>query len=102
MAERLSPSVERAVAVALASGLPYVGLRDRIPDPRLFAYVSLALARSDRVLPIALEDDRLLVVCDHADPRLDAVIEAFPSLRIDVAIAAREEIDRALAAVEAG
>lgn len=90
-----------ALELSFVSGRPLVGLRDFMPDERLFLYVPLPLAQSQRVCPLVLVEDSLKVASAFLDPDLGPVRERFPNLRIEVVIAARDEILEALHRVAA-
>ena len=92
---------ERALAVTLAmrSGRPYEGLRDFAPDPRLFLYVPLGVAIRERIVPLLLVSDTLVVASAYLDPDLSVVRERFPNLTVEVAVAPRGEILEALTRV---
>jgi type II secretion system (T2SS) protein E len=85
-----------ALEVAAASGRPYAGLRDFVPDPRLFAYLPVPIAMRERVCPLVLVGDSLKVAAAFLDPDLGYVERRFPSLSVDLGIAPRSEILEAL------
>lgn len=85
-----------ALAIALDAGLPYTGLRDFTPDPKLFSYVPLSLATREVVVPVILVGDTLKVASARPDPDLSLVRSRFPYLSIDIVIAPAPEIDLAL------
>jgi hypothetical protein len=85
-----------ALDVALQHGLPYTGLRDFEPDPRLFHYVPVPFAVQHRVLPLLIVGDTLKVACAVPDPDLSVLRTRFPALSVDIVIAPGPEIDRVL------
>ncbi len=88
-----------ALALAVRSGLPFVGLRSFSPDPAHFLYVPLSLALTEHVCPLALGEDSLRLATAFIDPDLSFVQERFPSLEIEFAVSPRVEILAALLAV---
>lgn len=94
--ENAPDSAREALDVALSSGLPYSGLRDFEPDPRLFHYVPLTYALSHRLLPMLIVGDTLKVASAVADPDLSLLKTRFPYLAVDIVIAPGPEIDRVL------
>jgi hypothetical protein len=89
-------SSRAALDVALRHGLPYTGLRDFEPDPRLFHYVPLPFAVQHRVLPLLIVGDTLKVAAASPDPDLSLLKTRFPYLAVDIVIAPGPEIDRVL------
>jgi type II secretion system (T2SS) protein E len=87
----------RALALALDSGRPFIGLRDRGIDPRLFFYVPRELAEREGMMALELVGDVLTVAASTFDPDLGAVNRRFPNVRIDVVMAREDEIMAALA-----
>jgi hypothetical protein len=85
-----------ALDAALRSGLPYTGLRDFTPDPRLFHYVPLTVAQQLRIVPLLIVGDTLKVAATTADPDLSLLKTRFPYLAVDIVIAPGPEIDRVL------
>lgn len=85
-----------ALELSYVSDLPLVGLRDFVPDERLFLYVPLNVAQSQRVCPIVLVGDSLKIATAYLDPDLASVRERFPNLRLELTVAARDEILAAL------
>lgn len=85
-----------ALDVALQHGLPYTGLRDFEPDPRLFHYVPLPFAVQHRVLPMLIVGDTLKVAAALPNPDLSLLKTRFPYLAVDIVIAPGPEIDRVL------
>ena len=85
-----------AFALALRSGRRYEGLRGFVPQHRLFLYVPLALAQRERVVPIVMVGDTLTLASAFLDPDLGLVRERFPNLKLDLALAPRNEILDAL------
>ncbi|HET7567398.1 MAG TPA: hypothetical protein VFJ91_05360 [Gaiellaceae bacterium] len=88
-----------AMELAVRSGLPFTDLRDFVPDERLFLYVPLVNAISERVVPIVLVDDRLHVASVYLQPRLEGVRRHFPKLDLAIEIAPRGQVLAALNAV---
>jgi hypothetical protein len=86
----------RALALALDSGRPFVGLRNRRVDARLFFYVPRELAEREGMMALELDGDVLTVAASTLDPDLGAVIRRFPNVRIDVVMAHADEIMAAL------
>jgi hypothetical protein len=85
-----------ALALALRSGLRYEGLRDFVPDERLFLYLPLPIATAERLLPIALTDDTLVVATAFVDADLSYLQRMFPNLQLERVIAPRNDILEAL------
>lgn len=92
----MSDEPREALAIALDAGLPYTGLRDFTPDPRLFSYVPPALAAREVVVPVILVGDTLKVASARPKPDLSLVRSRFPYLTVDIVIAPATEIDLAL------
>ena len=91
-----------ALELAARAGLPYGGLRDFIPDPRLFLYVPVATAVAERVCPLVLVDDSLKLASAYLDPDLAAVRLRFPNLELSLVIVPRDELLVALLFVAPG
>lgn len=90
-----------ALALAVRSGRPYRGLRGLCPDHRLFLHVPLHVAQRERVLPLELTSERLLLAAAYLDPDLSSVAERFPSLQLELVVAPRVEVLAALQRVGA-
>ena len=88
----MTESERLALTLALASGLPYVGLRGANPDPHLLLYLPAALARSDDIVPVSLEENLLRVVCASPDADLEPIRSRFPRLALEVSLSGAEEI----------
>jgi hypothetical protein len=89
-------SSRAALDIALRNGLPYTGLREFEPDPRLFHYVPLSFAVQNHVLPLLIVGDTLKVACAAPDVDLSLLRTRFPALAVDIVIAPGPEIDRVL------
>jgi hypothetical protein len=89
-----------ALDVALRNHLPYTGLRDFEPDPKLFHYVSITYAVQHRVVPLLVVGDTLKVAAEVPDPDLSLLKTRFPYLAVDIVIAPGPEIDRVLEHVQ--
>jgi MshEN domain len=85
-----------ALALAFRSGRPYQGLRDFIPDERLFLYLPLSIAVKERLLPLVLADDSLVVASAFVDADVSYLRERFPNLAVVLVISPRKEILEAL------
>jgi len=85
-----------ALEIASASRRPYAGLRDFVPDPRLFVYLPVPIAVRERVCPLVLVGDSLKLASAFLDPDLSHLERRFPNLSADFAIAPRGEILEAL------
>jgi len=93
---KLIDDEQLAVALAFRSGLPYQGLRDFVPDERLFLYLPLAIAMRERLLPLVLIGDSLVVATAFVDADLSYLRDRFPNLAADLVISPRREILEAL------
>ena len=89
-----------ALAVALAAGLEFTGLRGFEPDPKLFHYVPSSLAAREKVVPVILVGDVLKVASASPTPDLSLVRSRFPYVTVDIVIAPASEIDAALRRAE--
>jgi Type II secretion system (T2SS), protein E, N-terminal domain len=85
-----------ALEIASAAGRPFSGLRDFVPDPRLFVYLPVPIAVRERVCPLVLTGSSLRVASAFLDPDLSQLERRFPSLAVDLGIAPRSEILAAL------
>jgi type II secretion system (T2SS) protein E len=90
-----------ALETASRAGRPYTGLRDFVPDPRLFVYLPVPIAMRERVCPLLLirkwrGDDSLKLASAYLDPDLSYLERRFPNMSIELAIAPRSEILEAL------
>jgi hypothetical protein len=85
-----------AIARAFEADLPFIGLRDHEPDPDLDRVVPPGAARSARALPLFADDERVRVAV--ADPAADlgALSPYLEGRRVELVIAAREELDAVL------
>jgi hypothetical protein len=81
-----------ALALALDTGLPYVGLRDVTPDPNLLLYLPAALARTTEIVPLSLEENMLRLVCASPDADLGPIRSRFPRLALEVSLSGVDEI----------
>ncbi len=90
-----------ALEVASRAGRPFTGLRDFVPDPRLFVYLPLPIATRERVCPLVLIGDSLKLASAFLEPDLAYVERRFPNLGVDITIAPRSEILEALNRVTA-
>ena len=82
--------------MALQHGLAYTGLRDFEPDPRLWHYIPVSFAVSNRVVPMLVVGDTLKVASAEPNPDLTQLKTRFPALAVDIVIAPAPEIDRVL------
>jgi hypothetical protein len=85
-----------ALALAFRSGRPYQGLRDFMPDERLFLYLPLSVAMKERLLPLVLIGDSLAVASAFVDADLSYLRDRFPNLAVALVISPRREILEAL------
>jgi hypothetical protein len=85
-----------ALASALGAGMDYTGLRDFVPDPKLFHYLPAALAAREQVVPVILVGDTLKVASAKPDPDLTLVRTRFPYLELAIVLAPITEIEQAL------
>lgn len=85
-----------ALALAFRSGRPYQGLRDFVPDERLFLYLPLSIAAKERLLPLVLAGDSLVVASAFVDADVSYLQERFPNLAVVLVISPRKEILEAL------
>ena len=89
-------SPQTALDLALRHGLPYTGLRDFDPDPRLFHYIPLPYAIQQRIVPMLIVGEALKVASATANPDVSLLKTRFPYLGVDIVIAPGPEIDRVL------
>lgn len=89
--------MDDAVRIAFDAGLPYTGLRDFSPDPRLWHYVPLEEARALRVVPLTLVGRVLHLAAAGPDSDLSALRARSPDLRVELHIAPAHELGTALA-----
>jgi hypothetical protein len=89
-----------AVALALRSGRRYEGLRRTRVNPELFLYVPLVVAQRERIVPLVLVGDSLLIASAYLDPDLSYLRERFPNLQLELVVSPRSEILDALNRVE--
>jgi hypothetical protein len=80
------------LALALESGLPYVGLRGLNPDPNLLLYLPAALSRTADLVPLSLEENMLRLACASPDADLEPIRSRFPRLALEVCLSGVEEI----------
>jgi hypothetical protein len=95
----VTASERAALAVALEHGLPYVGLRDLEPDPTLLLYLPQAMAATGALVPLSREDNVLELACANPDTDLSPIRSRFPRLRLDVCIAAPDDVRTVLGAM---
>ena len=89
--------MDDAVRIAFDAGLPYAGLRDFSPDPRLWRYVPLDEARELRLVPLTRVGRVLHLAAAAPDCDLSALRARSPDLRVQLHIAAEHELRAALA-----
>lgn len=89
--------MDDALRIALDAGLPYSGLRDFTPDPRLWRYVPLGYAVEHRVVPMRLVGNVLHLAAATSAPDLSPLAARFPNLAMTLTIAPEHEIHAALA-----
>jgi hypothetical protein len=89
---------EHAFALEISSraGRAYTGLRDFVPDPRLFVYLPVPIAIRERVCPLVRIGDSLKLASAFLDPDLSHLEQRFPNLGVELGIAPRSEILDAL------
>jgi hypothetical protein len=85
-----------ALEIASAADRPYAGLRDFVPDPRLFVYLPVPIAIRERVCPLLRIGDSLKMASAFLDPDLTYLERRFPNLSVELGIAPRGEILEAL------
>ncbi len=83
---------EYALEIASRAGRPFAGLRDFVPDPRLFVYLPVPIAVRERVCPLVLIGDSLKLASAFLDPDLSYLERRFPNFSVDLGIAPRREI----------
>jgi hypothetical protein len=93
-------ATREALALSLSTGLPYTGLREFTPDPKLFRYVPLGLAADQQIVPIVLVGDTLKLASASPHPDLSLLHSRFPYLTVDIVLAPGSEIDRVLQRVQ--
>jgi hypothetical protein len=91
-----------ALELSLRAELPMVGLREFVPDEKLFLYLPVSVAQRERVCPLVLVGDSLKLASAYLDPDLSYVRGRFPHLELELVIAARGEILAALAPLTRG
>lgn len=89
-----------ALSLAIRTGRRFEGLRGLEPDPHLFLYVPLSVARRERLVPLSLDDDTLIVASAFVDPDLGYVTGRFPNLRVELVLSPRNEILHAVDMIE--
>lgn len=87
---------EVGLEIAARAGLSFTGLRDFVPDPRLFVYLPLPIAARERICPLVLIGDSLKLASAFLDPDLSHLERRFPTLGLSLTIAPRREILAAL------
>jgi hypothetical protein len=85
-----------ALALAFRSGRRYEGLRDFVPDHRLFLYIPLAMAQTQRLVPLVFVGDTLVVAAAFIDADLSYLHDRFPNLAVELVVSPRGEILEAL------
>ena len=85
-----------ALEIASRAQRPFAGLRDFVPDPRLFVYLPVPIAIRERVCPLVLIGDSLKLASAFLDPDLSYLERRFPNLTVELGIAPRSEILEAL------
>jgi hypothetical protein len=81
-----------ALELSFSSGRPFVGLRDFVPDERLFLYLPVSVAVAHRVCPLVLIGDSLKLASAFLDPDLSYLESRFPHLGLELVLAPRDEI----------
>jgi type II secretion system (T2SS) protein E len=85
-----------ALALAFRTGLPFVGLRDHEHDPDLDTLIPPDAARAARAVPLAADDKHLRLAVTDPDADLAALSPYLGHLRVQLALAAEEEIEAIL------
>jgi len=91
-----------AFQLALTSQLQFAGLRGFVPDERLFLYIPVSLAVSERICPLVMVGSSLKIASAFIDPDLSYLEQRFPNLDVELVLAARGEILAALAHIARG
>jgi hypothetical protein len=81
-----------ALALAFRTGLPFVGLRDHNPDPDLDRLIPPDAARAARVVPLRADEHHLRLAVSDPEIDLGALSPYFGDLRVELALAAEDEI----------
>ncbi|HZS31071.1 MAG TPA: hypothetical protein VFA37_07430 [Gaiellaceae bacterium] len=89
-----------AVALALRGGRRYEGLRRTRVNPELFLYVPLVVAQRERIVPLMLVGDTLVIASAYLDPDLSYLRSRFPNLELELVVSPRSEILDALNRIE--
>jgi hypothetical protein len=89
-----------ALSLAMRSGRRFEGLRGIELDPRLFLYLPLQVAVRERLVPIVLVGDTLVVASTFLDPDLGYLSGRFPNLNVDLVVSPRREVLEALHQIE--
>lgn len=92
----LLPERDLALELALACKRPFCGLRSFSPDPRLFLYLPVHVAFRERLCPLVMIGDSLKLATAFIDPDLTYLTERFPKLELELVVAPRGEILRAI------
>jgi glycosyltransferase XagB len=78
--------------LALRYGLPYSGLRDAAPDPRLLRYVPLEICERETVLPLSVGATVLELATASPDPDISVIQARFPALALQRVFALPQRI----------
>jgi hypothetical protein len=81
-----------ALALAFRAGLPFVGLRDHEHDPELDRHIPPEAARAVRAVPLAADDDHLLLAVADPETDLSTLTPYLAGREVAIAIAPPDEL----------
>jgi hypothetical protein len=87
-----------AQALAHQLGLSYVDLDDMLPEDAILDMVPRALVKKHTILPLFIDDDRLLVACvDHLEHELEEELQLRYGVPVRAVIATPRAVNQAIA-----
>jgi hypothetical protein len=92
-----SPEIA-AQALAHQLGLSYVDLDDMLPEDAILDMVPRALVKKHTILPLFIDDDRLLVACvDHLEHELEEELQLRYGVPVRAVISTPRAVNQAIA-----
>jgi len=84
-------------AMARKMGIPYVSIKNHVPEPNVLSEISADIALLYNVMPLAVINNKLIIAMENPlDLKLIELLQFHSNHRIEAVIASRDELNHAL------